>query len=244
MTINITANKVFKLTQLALIIAIFGLLVWSQPWSGAGSEEVRKLSVRGEATVQADPDEFVFYPYLEKSGADKDALRSELTKQADTVVNELKERGVEENQIVLDASSYDNWYAAAGEDGNMRVSLTITLADREKTQEIQDYLLSLDNLEGQLSPQANFSETKQKELESQATDLAIKDASDRANQQARLVAAEVGDVLEIGQPQDAGFPISFDRAGSAELTTEAASLPVLPGLNEYSVSINVTYELL
>jgi len=243
MTVKITRDTMYKLVQFTLLVAILGLLLWSQPWSSTNSDEVRKLSVRGEATVQAVPDEFVFYPYLEKSGPDRDALRTKLTEQANTVVNQLKELGVDENKIALDASSYDNWYVNEGEDGNMRVSLTITLADKDKAQEVQDYLLTLDNLKGQISPQANFSKAKQKELESQATDLAIEDAAARASQQAGLVGAEIGDVLEVGQSSGAGFPVAFSRLEAADLGSEASSLPVLPGENEYRIDINVTYEL-
>jgi len=244
MTVNVTGEKFYKLAQFILIVAIFGLLVWSQPWSNSSLGEVRKITVRGEATLQASPDEFVFYPYLEKSGTDRTAIRDELTQQANIVVDQLKKIGVEENKIMLDASSYDNWYWQEGEEGNMQVSLTITLNDKDKSQEVQNYLLTLENLKGQISPQANFSQSKQKELEKQATAQATEDATTKAEQQAKLLGAKIGDVLEVGQTTSMDFPVSYSsRAETLEADLSASSLPVLPGENDYRVDINVTYEL-
>lgn len=144
MTINISSAKLFKIVQLLLLVIIAGLLVWSQPWNSSEAKADRSITVTGESTVEADPDEFTFYPYFEATGMDQVALQTELTEKANAAVEKLKTLGVEEKDIKLDASSYDRWYAEQDEKGTLNVRLTISTTDSEITQEVQDYLLTLD----------------------------------------------------------------------------------------------------
>src|SRR6056297_3541269 len=107
MTINVSSRKLFQLVQFIVLLAILGLLLWSQPWSTETfSSNKKTITVTGETTLEATPDEFTFYPYFQKEGTDKDALRDELVTEANTLVNGLKELGVPEENITLDASSY------------------------------------------------------------------------------------------------------------------------------------------
>lgn len=245
MTINISADKIMRQLQFVVLLAILGLLLWSKPWDTTAStaSEQRTITVNGEAVIEAVPDEFVFYPYLEKTGTDRDALRSELTQQANVVVDQIKALGVDENSIRLDASAYDRWYWEENEEGTMTVSLTVTLDSKETAQQVQDYLLTLDNLRGQLTPQASFSESKQKELETQAVEAASKDARARAEAQAVLFDAKLGDVVTVEQGNDFGYPVfALDSAVGEEISAKT-SLPVLPGEDEYRQTVIVTYEL-
>ena len=243
MTVQITSEKLLKTAQLLLLVAIFGLLLWSQPWQSDTIKEQRTISVSGEATISAEPDEFVFYPYYEKTGTDRDALRDELVVEANQVVDELRQLGVEESDIKLDASSYDNWYWNEGEEGVLTVRLTVTTTDRDQAQAIQDYLLTT-SAKGQLTPQAMFSEAKQKELDAQAVAEASEDARAKAEAQAKLFDAKLGDVITVNQQADSIFGFPELRATELSVSDESASsLPVLPGENDYRQTVNVVYEL-
>lgn len=247
MTVNITADKLFKWLQFVMTVAVLGLLLWSQPWkgSGAASGTTRKITVSGEATIKAEPDEFLFSPYFEGKGTDQTALKKELNDKANAAVAKLKELGIEDSKIKVDSSSYDYWFYEPGQEGSLTVSLQVTVSDKAKAQEVQDYFTTLD-LKGQLTPQATFSKSKQKELESQATDEASKDAKAKAEKQASLVGAKVGKVIEISQGSMGGYPMPMMATGEAnakDADLRVSSLPVMPGENEFSWSVSVTYEL-
>lgn len=241
MTINLSAKNVAKTLQFVLLVSILGILLWSNPLK---SSDTRKITVTGESVIKAEPDEFVFNPYFELKGADKDALKAELTEQTSEVVAALKELGVEDKDMKLDASSYDRWYWPEGEDGVLNATLRINVSDKELVQKIQNYLLTTEAI-GQLTPQATFSEAKKKELDNQAVEQAIDDAKAKAELQAKKFEAKVGKVLEVSQQQNSIFPISY---GSADLSVsgqaeDALSLPVLSGENEYRQTVTVIYEL-
>ncbi len=227
--------------QLALLVIITGLLVWSAPWSDSNIKEARTITVTGDTTIEATPEEFRFSFYFEKKGDDEETLKTELTEMANQSVSALKDLGVDESDIKLDASSYDNWYFESGEDGVLRVNLTVTVSDNELSQEVQDYILSTD-AKGQLSPQAVFSEDQKKRLDEQAVEEASQEALKKAEKQAELFNAKLGKVIEIQQGQDSIFnPVPF--AVGLDATAESASLPVLPGQNDYRQSVTVKYEL-
>lgn len=242
MTINISSSQVYKIVQTILLVAILSLSLWSAPWN-EDSSGIRKITVNGQSTIEAEPDEFVFYPYFQKTGTDKDVLKVELTETANKAVEKIKELGIEEKDIKLDASSYERWYFAEGEEGSLTVSLTIKTKEKEKAQEVQDYLLTLD-VKGQISPSAQFSEAKKQELDKQAVESAIKDAREKADSQAKLLDSKLGKVIEIKQSQESIFPIAYGRDAALESgDVSTQSLPVLPGENKYTQTVTMVFEL-
>ena len=111
MIFSVTMKRIFQASQFVLLLGIFGLLLWSQPWDNDSySSEMKTISVTGETVIEATPDEFTFYPYFRAEGTDKDELRDQLVADANASVEALKNLGLSDEQIELDASSYDNWY--------------------------------------------------------------------------------------------------------------------------------------
>ncbi len=246
MTVNVSTTKLLKILQFSLLLAIFGLLLWSTPWdNNSSSSTKRTIKVTGSSTIKATPDEFSFFPYFQETGLDKEAIKTSLTEKANSTVEKLKELGVEENNITLDASSYDRWYYRENEKGTLNIRLEIVVDNKDTLQKVQDYLLTLD-IKGQISPQATFSKAKQKELDAQAVEEASNDAIAKAETQAKLFNAKLGDAITIKQGSDSIF-YGYGGVDSVSLSVEknasAASLPVLPGQNEYTQSMSVTYEL-
>lgn len=241
MTINLTAKNVLQAVHLTLLVAILGLLLWSKPWSSSASDS-RKITVSGEATIEAEPDQYVFSPYFEVKGTDEESAKSEVSKLANDAVKAIKALGVEEKNITLDASSYDRWYWDDGEEGVLNAYITVKVSDKDLAQKVQDYLTNA-KAKGQLTSQETFSEEKLKELESQASEKAIEDARAKADAQAKLFDAKLGDVIEVSQNE--GFS-SLPYRGSIELQAvdeDTASLPVLPGQQEVTKTVTVVYEL-
>ena len=250
MTINIKFDDVYKAFVLGLLVVISGLLLWGQPWNSSSSNaEVRKIQVTGEATLAAEPNEYQFNPYFQDSGADRDKLRDDLVNQASEIVEDLKGLGVEEKDIKVDASSYDNWYWQEDEEGTMTVSVQIKIVDdKDLVQEVQNYLINTD-AKGQLTPYSTFSEDKRKELDNQAYEQAAEDARTKAEARAKLFDAKLGDVLKIDQAYDSIFqPYGIGLNAVAEDSVASnrgsdVSLPVLQGENEYTQSVTVEYEI-
>jgi uncharacterized protein len=244
MTINISSVKLIKYLQILLLIAIFGLVLWSKPWSNSSNIAERTITVTGESTIKATPDEFTFYPYFQETGTDQEEIKTSLTSKANETVQKLKELGVEEKNITVDASSYDRWYYREDETGSLSISITIVVPAGDVVQKVQDYLLTLD-VKGQISPQATFSQAKQKELDAQAVEEASNDAKSKAETQANLFNAKLGKAIKITQGSDSIFlGYGYDTVSSSVQEDGASlSLPVLPGQNEYKQTVTVVYEL-
>jgi uncharacterized protein YggE len=248
MTINVTTKQVLQMVQFLMLSAVLVLMIWSQPWSGTSNgENKRTITVTGDATIEASPDEYMFSPYFEAKGSDKEALKTTLTEQANDAVAKLKELGVADDDIKLDLNSFDQWYWLEGEEGVATASIQVDVANKELAQKVQDFLLTTE-AKGQLTPQATFSEDKQDELDDEVMKKAIEDAKKRAEQQASLLGAKLGKVVESKQSSDSVFPMAYDTGVatlemSAPDSARSASLPVMVGQNEYTQSVTVTFEL-
>jgi len=245
MTISFSTDKLVKVIQFALLVAILSLLVWSAPWNSNNNSSERTITVTGETTIKAVPDEFTFSPYFQESGMDKDVIKTSLTKKTNATVEKLTELGVKKDNITLDASSYDNWYYRANEEGTLTINLKIVVSDKGIAQKVQNYLLTLD-VKGQISPRASFSKAKQKTLDAQAVEEASNDAKSKAETQANLFNAKLGKALTINQGSDSIF-FGLREVVAQPLALKdspTATLPVLPGRNEYNQKVTVVYELL
>ena len=246
MTISVTPGRLYKVVVVVLLSAILGLVLWSQPWNTSSSTaDKRQITVTGSATIDAVPDEFTFTPYYQETGSDKEALQADLLEKANGVVDKLKELGVPEEKISLDASSYDRWYWQEDEEGVLSVSITVKIADEELVQAVQDYLLTT-GAEGQITPRASFSDAKQKELDAQAVEQASADAKQKAEAQAAQFDAKLGSVISVQQGRDSIFE-GYSTIGINELSLDSSAssrtLPVLPGEEEYQQTVHVVYEL-
>lgn len=77
-------------------------------------------------------------------------------------------------------------------------------------------------------------------LETQARELAMQDATTRAQEYAALVGAELGDVIVVAETQLGGVsPVSFYGRGG----DMANSAVVAPGQNEVQIQVNVSFRI-
>lgn len=230
-----------------LLLAVIGLLLFMwQPWTITDPDaKSRTITVSGEATITAVPDEYVFYPSYEFKSADKKTALAEVTKKSDEVVKKLKELGVPDEKIKSDASGYNYsyYYDDSNNQNTYSLQLTVTVGNKELSQKVQDYLVKTAPT-GNISPQANFSRTLLKKLEDQARDEAAKDARAKADRTAKNLGFTIGKVKSISDSSDSGGPIFYDNRSNALSTDGAAqepSLQVQPGENELPYSITVIY---
>lgn len=236
----------WKLVSLLLVISLVISIVLWKPWQANVKAGERTVSVAGSATITAAPDEFVFSPSYTFTNADKQAALAEMTQKSNDIVAKLKGLGVPSNKIKVDSSGFNNVYSIEPNgDSTYNLNLTVTLSTQALAQKVQDYLITT-GPSGAVSPQANFSTAKQKQLEGQARDKAEQDARAKADQSAKNLGFSVGKVKSV---DDSGFA-SFGGCGARGLcqganlsATDAAtpSLAVQPGENDLPYSVTVTY---
>lgn len=232
---------------IALLLVVIGAMafVW-KPWQGTRSDD-QTITVTGESTVSAEPDEFVFSPSYHFANANKDTALADLVKKSEDIVSELKKLGVQDSQIKTNATGTKNY--PLSRDARTGISTytfrpTITVNSKELVQKVQDYLVTTTPT-GSVSPQANFSEAKRKELENQARDQATKEARSKADQSAKNLGFKVGGVKSVNDGAGFGGAYPTLDGGAEALTLDDGAkrdqLTVQPGENKLNYSVTVIY---
>lgn len=233
-----------------LLTNIITIGLW-QPWADSSVSD-RTIVITGTTTIESEPDQFVFNPYYQKEGTDKTAINTELGELSKTIVAKLKALGVKDSAIKTDASSYDYGIYEKVQETNVTatLSITVTLKDKNLAQKVQDYLATT-SPSGSVTPQISFSTAKQIELEAEARTGALKDAKSKAEANVKQLGAKLGKVIKVSDITSSGItplPWMLDTARSSEPSSAdgsitSSSYSIQPGLNEYSFSVEVTYEL-
>lgn len=230
-------------TVLLLVIIAAMLFIW-KPWSDSAQANARTIEVRGEVTLTAKPDEFVFYPTYEFKNADKNAALAQLTTKSNEIVAKLKELGVPEAKIKTNSNTYNrgNTGTTEPDTSTYTLALTVTVDNESLAQKVQDYLVTTAPT-GNVSPQANFSESKRKQLESEAREKAVKDARAKADQSAKELGFSVGKVKTVSDGTGFSIPLMGTRQGenAGTVADSSASLGLHPGENELPYTVTVVY---
>jgi len=249
--IRLTRDRIVSLILLAIIVAM--VIVW-RPWEGRFDAHSRTINVSGEATVKATPDEYVFYPSYSFKNTDRPAALAALEEKSAEVTAGLKKLGVADSAIASNSSGYDGggislddtirFQRPSPSDSSIyTLQITVTIGTRDLAQKVQDYLVTTAPT-GSVSPQANFSDKKRKELESRARDEATKEARAKADQSARNLGFAIGPVKSVEDGTGFGvFPLSKSDYAEDSATTSDRGLQIQPGENELSYSVAVTYYL-
>ncbi len=244
--IKVSVNP--KYLCIVLLVVIAAMLALWRPWTTDTSDTNRVVKVTGESTVKAAPDEFVFSPTYEFKNADKAVSLVDLTKKSDEITKKVKELGVSDKNIKTSSSGYEGYtyyYDPSSKVFTYSLQLTIRVDNKELAQKTQDYLATTSPT-GAISPQAVFSDTKQKQLEQQARDEATKEARKKADQSANNLGFKVGKVKSL---DDGGFSgggcggglCSGVALSVAEDSRKTTQLAVQPGENELHYSVTVEY---
>jgi hypothetical protein len=106
------ANKLnlkvdYRIITVALLLVIVLMLAIWKPWSPSPTAKDRTISVSGDATVKAAPDEFLFSPSYQFTNGDKDAALKAISAKSNEVVAGLKKLGVPESGIKNNADSWN-----------------------------------------------------------------------------------------------------------------------------------------
>lgn len=242
----------FRVISAVLLIIIIAMFVWWRPWQSVGAQTI---SMTGEASVKAAPDEFVFYPTYQKEGTTSTEAISAVSKVGNDVVAKLKELGVEEKAIKTSTNSQPDYakpYIGIPERETTdpagylaTYSLTVTLQDKDVAQKALDYLVTTSPLYG-VSPQSTFSAETRKKLEAEARSQAVADAETKAKQTADELEVSVGRVVSVSEPSWGGaIPISAPQGREIALDASAptTSPVLLTGEETVTYSVTVVFRL-
>jgi uncharacterized protein YggE len=233
----------FRTISIALVIIIVAMLALWRPWMPSDAN-AKTIQITGDAKLSAKPDQFSFSPSYEFTNSDRTAALADLTAKSDEITTKLKDLGINSDKIKTNSSGYDYpvYYPVKG-NGNATYTLqfTITTESLDIAQKVEDYLVTT-NPTAAVSPQASFSDAKQKELENQARDAATKDARTKADQLANNLGFKIGSVKSVSDSQGFGIPIYPLSGGvAAPMAADTKSLEVQPGENDLNYSVTVVY---
>lgn len=239
---NQKINVDLRIVSGLLLVALITSVIFWQPWQ---SDSARTITVSGEASKKAEPNQYQFSPSYQQKGSDRAAIQKELTDKINTIVTKLKELGVDESDITLATYTYDNYW----NDGTNEITsntITVNVENKELSQKVQDYLITT-SPEGQITPYPSFTTEKRKEIEDEVRSLALIDAKKKADRSVGELGAKLGKVMSIeDQSGDFMMPyggMSLMSADSAEGSVKSSSLPVLAGKQEVTYTVTVTYQI-
>jgi len=232
-----------------LVITNLIMLGFWQPWNSKSVSD-RTITITGSTTIESEADQFVFSPYYQKEGTDKVAINAELSTLASTITTKLKELGVADSAIKTDINSYEYSirYGNQLDSATSTLYITVTIKDKVLAQKVQDYIVTT-SPSGSITPQVSFSTAKQKTLEAKAREEALKDAKTKAEASASQLGAKIGNVITVSDNTYSGVtPLPWMSSGSTtsdsvKESSTTSSYTVQPGLNEYSFSVQVIYEI-
>ncbi len=229
--------RFISVIALLLVTIVTMLLLW-KPWQAC--KDNCTVKVTGEATVKAEPDEYVFAPIYQFRVRDDAKALETATKKSEEVVAALKGLSVADNKIKSNVSGFEEYIREGEQTTAYTVSLVVTVNDKELAQKVQNYLLSTSPT-GSVSPQANFSDAKRKTLEQQARDEATKDARSKAERDAENLGFRLGSVKELSDGN--GFGVMPFEGGAPQIAVDSygKSLGLQPGENDLHYTVNVTF---
>lgn len=243
---QITLPNLWQLVTLVLLIAIGIMLFMWRPWEPNIKASERTITVTGNATVTATPDEYVFSPSYRFTNADKQAALSAMTTKSNDIVSHLKSMGVASKDIQTNADNYgDGYYPSTTANGNTTYSLnlTITIDDATLAQKVQDYLLTTSPT-GDITPYVSFSKSKEQQLQGQARSKAEQNAKAEADQSAKNLGFKVDKIKSVTDGTLGGNNLLYGGiASGANSATQSATphLDLQPGQNDLPYSVQVTY---
>ena len=206
----------------------------------SGSEQ-KTISVSGTGTISMSPDIGWFTASVVTQAATAAQAEQENNDAMSKVISALKNAGIAEKDIQTVEFSLNPIYQDSKDPGkpptlvgySMTQSIRVTVNDVTAVGKMLD--LAISNGANEMSGiYFGLSDAKTTQAQSQALDLAVKDASDKA----RTIASAMG-VTITG-------PVSVSLGGyyapvQMSVKAGAESAPIMPGELQYTVNVQVAY---
>lgn len=235
----------FRIVSLALVAIIGIMLGFWRPWENGIRQTV---TISGQATIKAEPDEFTFSPVYQRSAATSTAAISEVSAAGNKVVVRLEELGVEERLITTSVTTSQGYEPATGRPisgYSAQYTVRAITYDKKVAQKVLEYIVTTSPLYG-VSPQSTFRSETQKVLENKARAKAVADAKAKAESTAAGLDLKLGRVASISEAQwDGPVPVLGSK-GVAEDNTSSSTVTsptLLTGEQDVTYTVTVVFGL-
>lgn len=229
---------------LALTAAAVAVLATGCTGSDGGSSDSARqgISTQGTGKVTGTPDTVTVVLGVETQGAEANVALAENAQRASSLIETLKGKGVEAQDIATSNLSVQPVFAPGGSaitGYQVTNQVTATVRDVSQAGGLIDAAAgaSGDAIRVQ---QTSFSIADDSELRAQARARAVQQAQDQAGQIAAAAGVSLGEVRSITEVP-AGTPGPSPQAGT--MFDRVPSTPIEPGSQELSVSVEVVYEI-
>lgn len=199
------------------------------------------ISTQGTGIVSGSPDTVSIVLGVQTQAPEAAAAMTDNADRADTLIETLKARGVDEQDITTKNLSVQPNYQPTGTiDGYTVINqVEATLRDVATSGDLIDAAARAagDAIRVQ---ELTFSIADDSELRAQARAQAVAQAQEQAQQIADAAGAKLGAVRSITEsPESDAVPFPASRS----MADGAASTPIEAGSQKLSVSVSVTYEI-
>lgn len=252
------ARNSMNMRLLAIVLAcvlIATLVAW-KPWTGASKQTI---TVTGEATIKATPDEFTFTPEYQKTAATSQDAITQVSVVGNASVAKMKELGAKDDEITTNITTNQSYeptpVTTQGGPGGIPTpirqggtgitatfSITATLHDKTVAQKAIDYLATTPILYA-VTPLRGFSKDTKKKLDSQARVEGVQDAHSKAVDVAKGLGSHLGSVVSVTEGSS-GFGVMPLMKSAIATSADTTVAPVLEtGSEEVSYSVTVVYSI-
>lgn len=208
------------------------------------------VAVTGEGIARLAPDMAIVTLTVLRQDKTADAALDANNAAMTEVLAAMQTEGIENSDLQTSNFSIDPQLVYPRQDGNTpsepqivgyRVSntLTVRIKDLSKLGTILDKAVSLGVNQG---GQIRFSNTDPSAAISEARKQAVLDALEKAKTLTAAAGVELGRITKIDEQRRAPRPVPMMRAEAA-MASAPGAVPVASGENQYTVTVDVTFEL-
>lgn len=258
---NITENQVRNLYRALLVLfvilsAFFLLKTFHEfrYYDTAALKDANTMSFTGHGEIEAVPDIATIYFSVESSKATQDAASSEVDTKVKSVLDFLKESGVEEKDIKTEGyNSYPKYSTPnpcpvySGRlypcpEGSAKITgYTVSQSINVKIRKIDDtskIVNGVNNFGVTSMSGPNFAIDKEDELKAQARKQAIEDAKAKAKALAKDLGVHLGQIANFNESGNF-YPMYDAYKVEAQTASVAPQLPT--GQNKITSDVTITY---
>ena len=244
-------TKPLDARYLVLIFVAISILTSGTPAWAAGNQDVPRILVTGEGSVDVPPDMAVLNLTVTREAETARAALDANSSAMNKVLSAMKAEGIEARDLQTSGFSIQPKYIYPSPKPSgkreppqivgytVRNSLSVRIRDVGMVGEILDKSVTLGVNEG---GNIMFTNADPSVTITQARIMAMKDAMSKARTLADAAGVKTGKLLEISEQSYAPRPMPMARAEMSRARS-ADSVPVATGENSYKVTVNVSYAI-
>lgn len=226
---------------LVVLVIAFGAF-YLKPWQ---EKPEQTISVQAQGKTQVVPDIAKVSASIESKNPNLDAARRENEQKVETLVDKLKEIGIEEKDIktqyISAGPGYDiQIFPAPRSTNQLTTTLEITITNFDNTNEVLAALIQ-NGAKSLYGPNLTISDNKLEEAKSKAREDAVTNAQTYAAELAKLSGRKLHKVIKIEEQGDFAIPMPLSVQDEAELKQKVSILE--PGQSEVTINLRVDFSL-